>query len=60
MQTSAAKARQHLGYCPQQNVLYNDLTVWEHLLLFAAIKGMPGGPFGPEAAHAASAILEVG
>ena len=32
-----------LGLCPQRNVLYDALTVHEHLALFAAIRGMPGG-----------------
>ncbi|XP_021514207.2 ABC-type organic anion transporter ABCA8A-like isoform X2 [Meriones unguiculatus] len=29
-----------LGYCPQENALWSNLTVREHLELFAAIKGM--------------------
>ncbi|XP_028617115.1 ATP-binding cassette sub-family A member 8-A-like [Grammomys surdaster] len=29
-----------LGYCPQENALWNNLTVREHLEIFAAIKGM--------------------
>jgi ABC-type uncharacterized transport system ATPase component len=33
-----------LGLCPQRNVLYDTLTVREHLALFAAIRGMPGMP----------------
>lgn len=32
-----------LGLCPQRNVLFDGLTVSEHLTLFAAIRGMPGG-----------------
>ena len=32
-----------LGLCPQRNVLFDALTVREHLVLFAAIRGMPGG-----------------
>ena len=32
-----------LGLCPQRNVLFDTLTVREHLVLFAAIRGMPGG-----------------
>jgi ABC-type multidrug transport system ATPase subunit len=27
--------RRHLGVCPQHNVLYPNLTVEEHLLLFS-------------------------
>ncbi|XP_034361562.1 ABC-type organic anion transporter ABCA8A-like [Arvicanthis niloticus] len=29
-----------LGYCPQENALWHNLTVREHLEIFAAIKGM--------------------
>lgn len=32
-----------LGLCPQCNVLFDTLSVGEHLALFAAIRGMPGG-----------------
>ena len=33
-----AAARQSLGICPQQNVLFDMMTVEEHLLLYASIK----------------------
>ena len=33
--------RQMTGVCPQQNVLINELTVTEHLVLFAGLKGVP-------------------
>ncbi len=29
-----------MGICPQHDVLYEDLTVYEHLELFATFKGM--------------------
>ena len=32
--------RRSLGVCPQQNVLFPDLTVWEHMILYAGIKGV--------------------
>ena len=32
--------RRSLGICPQHNVLFEKLTVWEHLLFFALLKGM--------------------
>jgi len=32
--------RQNLGVCPQHNILYDRLTVTEHLYLFARIKGL--------------------
>jgi len=30
-----------LGYCPQFDILWDDLTVKEHLLLYTRIKGIP-------------------
>lgn len=34
-------ARRSLSYCPQHNPLYGELTVREHLFLYAALKGHP-------------------
>eukprot|EP00058_Branchiostoma_floridae_P010060 XP_002595548.1 hypothetical protein BRAFLDRAFT_117471 [Branchiostoma floridae] len=33
--------RQSLGLCPQHDILYDDLTVEEHLYFFAKLKGHP-------------------
>ena len=33
--------RAEVGICPQHSVLWDDLTVMEHLLLFASFKGVP-------------------
>ena len=30
-----------IGYCPQTNILFDNLTVKEHFSLYAAIKGIP-------------------
>lgn len=30
-----------MGLCPQFDVLYNDLTVKEHLLFYARLRGVP-------------------
>lgn len=30
-----------IGVCPQQNVLFDNLTVREHLVFFARLKGIP-------------------
>ena len=35
--------RQFMGVCPQHNILFDDLTVQEHLELFATFKGVPSG-----------------
>ena len=32
--------RESLGICPQHDVLYDNLTVYEHLKLFCQLKGM--------------------
>ena len=34
-------ARQHLGECPQFPRLWGDLTVFDHLGLYAALRGLP-------------------
>ncbi|XP_045421289.1 ATP-binding cassette sub-family A member 13-like isoform X2 [Lemur catta] len=38
LQTDLSKVRRELGVCPQQDILLDNLTVREHLLLFASIK----------------------
>ena len=30
----------YIGYCPQHNTLWNEITLKEHLRLFAAIRGI--------------------
>ena len=34
------QVRQSLGLCPQHNMLFEDLTVREHLVFFGMLKGM--------------------
>jgi len=34
------KVRESLGLCPQHNMLFEDLTVREHLVFFAMLKGL--------------------
>ena len=36
---SMAAIRQDLGVCPQFDILWPEITVKEHLMLYAAIKG---------------------
>ncbi|XP_064477189.1 phospholipid-transporting ATPase ABCA1-like [Ornithodoros turicata] len=38
--TNTSEARELISYCPPHNVLFNELTVEEHLLFFAMLKGM--------------------
>ncbi|OMJ77796.1 hypothetical protein SteCoe_22546 [Stentor coeruleus] len=37
---NSAEIRKILGVCPQHNILYPELTVYEHLQLYAKIKGV--------------------
>ena len=39
IQGDMAAIRQDLGVCPQFDILWPDITVREHLMLYAAIKG---------------------
>ena len=39
LQTDLSEIRQSLGVCPQHNILFDVLTVREHLVLFAMLKG---------------------
>ena len=43
--------RGDLGVCPQHDVLWPELTVNEHLYLFAALKGVPAANVAAEAAR---------
>jgi len=57
VQTQMANIRQDLGVCPQHDILYPDLTVREHLKLFATFKGMPSRNIGSKVEEM---IAEVG
>lgn len=46
--TQTGQARAHLGLCPQHNVLFNELTVREHLEFFARLKGYSGNELNEE------------
>eukprot|EP00397_Hematodinium_sp_SG-2012_P002024 GEMP01002030.1.p1 GENE.GEMP01002030.1~~GEMP01002030.1.p1 ORF type:complete len:1565 (+),score=337.85 GEMP01002030.1:37-4731(+) len=37
----ACDARKHIGMCPQFDIVNNDLTAYQHLQLFGALKGIP-------------------
>ncbi|CAK9007920.1 Glucosylceramide transporter ABCA12 (ATP-binding cassette sub-family A member 12) [Durusdinium trenchii] len=43
IQGDMARIRQNMGICPQHNVLFPDLTVREHLVIIAGIKGVARG-----------------
>lgn len=40
IRTDMDSARNSLGMCPQHNVLFNELTVKEHIIFFSKLKGM--------------------
>lgn len=39
--TEINNARTYMGYCPQFDALWENLTAREHLELYAAVKGIP-------------------
>jgi ATP-binding cassette subfamily A (ABC1) protein 3 len=40
--------RKNLGVCPQHDILFPDLTVHEHLIMFARFKGTPSKDLNDE------------
>ena len=40
--TEMAEIRKYIGVCPQHDVLFAELTVKEHLEIFAGLKGLSG------------------
>ncbi|KAK7196098.1 ATP-binding cassette subfamily A, member 1 [Novymonas esmeraldas] len=42
MARNVAEARHEIGYCPQHNILWPDLTCREHLEFYGKIKGLRG------------------
>lgn len=43
IRTQIMKVRDSMGLCPQHNVLFDDLTVTEHLIFFSKLKGCKSG-----------------
>jgi ATP-binding cassette subfamily A (ABC1) protein 3 len=41
IQKDFEKARQLIGYCPQENLLFDTMTCVEHLRYYAQVKGIP-------------------
>ncbi|KAJ9460508.1 ABC transporter A family member 1 [Diplonema papillatum] len=39
--TSTSRARSTIGLCPQHNILWDNLTCFEHLVFYGALKGVP-------------------
>nr|KAF6346092.1 ATP binding cassette subfamily A member 7 [Pipistrellus kuhlii] len=51
VQTRMAAIRPHLGVCPQYNVLFDLLTVEEHIWFYGRVKGLSSAAMGPEQDH---------
>ncbi|KAH7935273.1 hypothetical protein HPB52_005596 [Rhipicephalus sanguineus] len=41
--THSREARVLMGYCPQRDILFPDMTAWEHLLYFGTLRDMKPG-----------------
>ncbi|XP_042553053.1 phospholipid-transporting ATPase ABCA7 [Dipodomys spectabilis] len=48
VRSSMAAIRPHLGICPQYNVLFDMLTVEEHVWFYGRLKGLSAASVGPE------------
>ncbi|XP_006898072.1 PREDICTED: ATP-binding cassette sub-family A member 7 [Elephantulus edwardii] len=48
VQSHMAAIRPHLGICPQYNVLFDLLTVAEHVWFYGRLKGLSAAAVGPE------------
>ncbi|XP_048197750.1 phospholipid-transporting ATPase ABCA7 isoform X2 [Perognathus longimembris pacificus] len=48
VRSSMAAIRPHLGICPQYNVLFDLLTVEEHVWFYGRLKGLSAAAVGPE------------
>ncbi|XP_016053791.1 PREDICTED: ATP-binding cassette sub-family A member 13 [Miniopterus natalensis] len=59
LQTDLSAVRKELGVCPQRDVLFDRLTVREHLLLFAAIKS-PQWTWAERRQQVDKTLLDVG
>lgn len=44
VETDASQVQQIIGVCPQDDILWDDLTAVEHMHLVAAFKGLRVGP----------------
>lgn len=51
IRTNIDGARQSLGLCPQHNVLFNEMTVAEHIEFFARLKGVERKNIASEIRH---------
>jgi len=46
-----SQARRSMSLCPQENIIYNELSVYQHLKLYAVLKGYPWSEVDREIDH---------
>ncbi|KAL1517917.1 hypothetical protein ABEB36_001617 [Hypothenemus hampei] len=51
IRTEMNKVRESLGLCPQHNIIFDELTVAEHLYFFSRLKGMEESKIKDEITH---------
>jgi ATP-binding cassette subfamily A (ABC1) protein 3 len=51
IRTDMATIRQSIGFCPQHDVLYPELSVWQHLEFYGRIKGITEDKLQSEVAY---------
>jgi ABC-type Na+ transport system ATPase subunit NatA len=56
IRTNMSAIRESLGICPQFDILWPDITVAEHLQLYAVIKGATYAQAGMQAQQAAAEV----
>ncbi|XP_058116459.1 phospholipid-transporting ATPase ABCA3-like [Anopheles ziemanni] len=56
IRTNIEGARKSLGLCPQHNVLFNEMTVAEHIRFFARLKGVERKDIPKEIDHYVSVL----
>lgn len=49
-------ARNSIGFCPQNNILFDELTIKEHIMLYSQLKGMNEQEAEMEVEHYASLL----
>uniref|UniRef100_A0A1I8IFT6 ABC transporter domain-containing protein n=1 Tax=Macrostomum lignano TaxID=282301 RepID=A0A1I8IFT6_9PLAT len=48
IRTQMDQIRKHLGFCPQHNVLFNHLTVEDHIYFYGMLKGLDKSTIGSQ------------
>lgn len=56
IRTNTDMARNSMGFCPQHNILFDQLTVREHIILYSQLKGLNGIEAEHEAARYAQLL----